>query len=224
MTSPAVRATVSMSLGVAGAVSLYGISFGALAVASGLDFWQTQVLSLVMFSGGSQFAVIGLAATGAPGLSVITAAGLLGVRNGLYAVRMSSVVGPGFWKRLLAGHWTIDESTAVAIAQTEPRAQRIGFWLTGAAIFVGWNAMTAAGAILGDALGDPRTWGLDAAAAAAFLGLLWPRIQSRQPAAVAAVAAVITVFTVPTAPAGLPVLIAAAAGVVMALLAERRHA
>ncbi|MBJ7432855.1 MAG: AzlC family ABC transporter permease [Microbacteriaceae bacterium] len=213
-----------MSLGVAGAVSLYGISFGALAVASGLDFWQTQVLSLFMFSGGSQFAVIGLAATGAPGLSVITAAGLLGVRNGLYAVRMSSVVGPGFWKRLLAGHWTIDESTAVAIAQTEPRAQRIGFWLTGAAIFVGWNAMTAAGAILGDALGDPRTWGLDAAAAAAFLGLLWPRIQSRQPAAVAAVAAVITVLTVPTAPAGLPVLIAAGAGVVMALLAERRHA
>jgi predicted branched-subunit amino acid permease len=213
-----------MSLGVAGAVSLYGISFGALAVASGLDFWQTQVLSLFMFSGGSQFAVIGLVATGAPGLSVITAAGLLGVRNGLYAVRMSSVVGPGFWKRLLAGHWTIDESTAVAIAQPEPRAQRIGVWLTGAAIFVGWNAMTAAGAILGDALGDPRAWGLDAAAAAAFLGLLWPRIQSRQPVAVAAVAAVITVLTVPTAPAGLPVLIAAAAGIVMALLAERRHA
>jgi len=224
VTASAVRASVSMSLGVAGAVSLYGISFGALAVASGLDFWQTQVLSLFMFSGGSQFAVIGLVATGAPGLSVITAAGLLGVRNGLYAVRMSSVVGPGFWKRLLAGHWTIDESTAVAIAQPEPRAQRIGFWLTGAAIFVGWNAMTAAGAILGDALGDPRAWGLDAAAAAAFLGLLWPRIQSRQPVAVAAVAAVITVLTVPTAPAGLPVLIAAAAGIVMALLAERRHA
>jgi predicted branched-subunit amino acid permease len=213
-----------MSLGVAAAVSLYGVSFGALAVASGLDFWQAQVLSLFMFSGGSQFAVIGLVATGAPGLSIVTAAGLLGVRNGLYAVRMSSVVGPGFWKRLLAGHWTIDESTAVAIAQSEPRAQRIGFWLTGAAIFVGWNAMTAVGAILGDALGDPRTWGLDAAAAAAFLGLLWPRIQSRQPAAVAAVAAVITVFTVPTAPAGFPVLIAAAAGIIMALLAERRHA
>ncbi len=224
MTTPAVRASVSMSLGVAAAVSLYGVSFGALAVASGLDFWQAQVLSLFMFSGGSQFAVIGLVATGAPGLSIVTAAGLLGVRNGLYAVRMSSVVGPGFWKRLLAGHWTIDESTAVAIAQSEPRAQRIGFWLTGAAIFVGWNAMTAVGAILGDALGDPRTWGLDAAAAAAFLGLLWPRIQSRQPAAVAAVAAVITVFTVPTAPAGFPVLIAAAAGIIMALLAERRHA
>ena len=219
--TPAVRATVSMSLGVAGAVSLYGISFGALAVASGLDFWQTQVLSLFMFSGGSQFAVIGLVAAGAAGTSVITAAGLLGIRNGLYAVRMSAVVGAGFWKRLVAGHWTIDESTAVAIAQTEPREQQRGFWLTGAAIFVGWNLMTAVGAILGDALGDPRTWGLDAAAAAAFLGLLWPRIQARQPIAIATVAAVVTVVAIPTLPPGIPILVAAATGLILALAAER---
>jgi predicted branched-subunit amino acid permease len=219
--SSATRATVSMSLGVAGAVSLYGISFGALSVASGLDFWQTQVLSLFMFSGGSQFAVIGLVAAGAAGPSIITAAGLLGIRNGLYAVRMSSVVGAGFWKRLIAGHWTIDESTAVAIAQAEPREQRRGFWLTGAAIFVGWNLMTAVGAIVGDALGDPRTWGLDAAAAAAFLGLLWPRIQARQPVAIAAVSAVVTVIAVPTVPPGIPILVAAATGLVLALLSER---
>jgi len=219
--TPAVRATVSMSLGVAGAVSLYGISFGALSVASGLDFWQTQVLSIFMFSGGSQFAVIGLVAAGAAGPSIITAAGLLGIRNGLYAVRMSAVVGAGFWKRLLAGHWTIDESTAVAIAQAEPREQRRGFWLTGAAIFVGWNLMTALGAVLGDALGDPKTWGLDAAAAAAFLGLLWPRIQARQPVAIAAVSAVVTVLAVPTLPPGIPILVAAATGLLLALFVER---
>jgi predicted branched-subunit amino acid permease len=219
--TPAVRATVNMSLGVAGAVSLYGISFGALAVASGLDFWQTQVLSLFMFSGGSQFAVIGLVAAGAAGPSIITAAGLLGIRNGLYAVRMSSVVGVGFWKRLLAGHWTIDESTAVAIAQGELREQRRGFWLTGAAIFVGWNLMTAVGAVLGDALGDPKAWGLDAAAAAAFLGLLWPRIQAFQPVAIAAVSAVVTVIAVPTLPPGIPILVAAATGLVLALVAGR---
>jgi len=219
--APAVRATVNMSLGVAGAVSLYGISFGALAVASGLDFWQTQVLSLFMFSGGSQFAVIGLVAAGAAGPSIITAAGLLGIRNGLYAVRMSSVVGVGFWKRLLAGHWTIDESTAVAIAQGELREQRRGFWLTGAAIFVGWNLMTAVGAVLGDALGDPKAWGLDAAAAAAFLGLLWPRIHAFQPVAIAAVSAVVTVIAVPTLPPGIPILVAAATGLVLALVAGR---
>ena len=213
-----------MSLGVAAAVSLYGISFGALAVASGLDFWQTQVLSLFMFSGGSQFAVIGLAAAGAPGPSIITAAGLLGIRNGLYAVRMSAVVGPGFFKRLVAGQWTIDESTAVSIAQTDPKAERVGFWLTGAAIYVGWNSMTALGAVIGDGLGDPKAWGLDAAAAAAFVALLWPRIQARQPIAIAAVAAVVTIIAVPTTPAGVPILIAAAAGLLMALVSERSRA
>lgn len=223
MTESASRATVSMALGVAGAVSLYGISFGALSVASGLDFWQTQVLSLFMFSGGSQFAVIGLVAAGSAAPSVITAAGLLGIRNGLYAVRMSAIVGAGFWKRLLAGQWTIDESTAVAIAQTEPRQQRLGFWLTGAGIYLGWNAMTALGAIVGDALGDPRSWGLDAAAAAAFLALLWPRIQTREPVAVAAVSAVVTVLAIPNTPPGIPILVAAASGLVVALLLERRR-
>lgn len=224
MTESAARATISMSLGVAGAVSLYGVSFGALAVASGLDFWQTQVLSLFMFSGGSQFAVIGLVAAGAATPSIVTAAGLLGIRNGLYAVRMSAVVGVGFWKRLLAGQWTIDESTAVAIAQSEPRQQRLGFWLTGGAIYLGWNAMTAVGALVGDALGDPRMWGLDAAAAAAFLGLLWPRIQSMQPTSIAAVSAVVTVVAIPTLPPGIPILIAAATGLALALLAERKRA
>ncbi len=224
MTTPAVRSAVGTALSVAGAVSLYGISFGALSTASGLDFWQTQVLSLFMFSGGSQFAIIGLVAGGATGFSAIAAAGLLGIRNGLYAVRMSSVVGPGFFKRLIAGHWTIDESTAVSIAQEEPRAQRVGFWVTGAAIYVGWNTTTAIGAVIGDALGDVRAYGLDAAAAAAFVGLLWPRIHSREPIAVAAVAAVVTALAIPTLPAGVPIIVAALAGLALALVRERRHA
>ena len=224
MSTPAVRAAVGTSLSVAGAVSLYGISFGALATASGLDLWQTQVLSLFMFSGGSQFAVIGLIASGGAGASAIAAAGLLGIRNGLYAVRMSSVVGPGFFKRLIAGHWTIDESTAVAMAQTDATAQRVGFWVTGAAIYVGWNSTTALGAMIGDALGDVRAYGLDAAAAAAFVGLLWPRIHSRQPIAVAAVAAVVTAFAIPTLPAGVPIIVAAVAGLALAFFWERGRA
>jgi len=185
------RATVSMSLGVAGAVALYGVSFGALSVTAGLDVWQTQVLSLFMFSGGSQFALIGLVAAGAPGATAVLAAGLLGIRNGLYSLRTAPIVGSGFWKRLVAGQWTIDESTAVALAQPTPALSRLGFWVTGAGIYLGWNAMTLVGALVGDQLGDVRAYGLDAAAAAAFLGLLWPRIQSREPVVTAVVAAVV---------------------------------
>jgi predicted branched-subunit amino acid permease len=215
------RAAISMSIGVASAVSLYGISFGALAVASGLDVWQAQVLSLFMFSGGSQFAVIGLIAAGAPGLTSVLVAGLLGVRNGLYSLRTAPLVGKGFLRRLIAGQLTIDESTAVALAQPTPSASRTGFWITGIGIYVGWNAMTFAGALLGDALGDVSAFGLDAAAAAAFVGLLWPRLTSREPVVVAVVAAVVTAVAIPFAPTGVPVLLAALVAFVFAVVRER---
>lgn len=205
------RAAWRASLAVGLAVSAYGISFGALAVASGLDIVQACVLSLVMFSGGSQFALIGVLASGgvAAGPAAIAGATLLGLRNGLYAIRVSPIVGPGWAKRLLAGHLTIDESTAVATAQPTLASQRIGFWATGAIIFVGWNLMTLVGAVLGDLLGDVRQFGLDAAAGAAFLGLVWPRLRALQPVAVAVGAAVVAAVLLPVVPQGVPVLIAA---------------
>ncbi len=202
------------------AVAAYGVSFGALAVASGLDVWQACVLSLLMFSGGSQFALIGVLASGgvAAGPAAIAGAALLGLRNGLYAVRVSPIVGRGFWRRLLAGHLTIDESTAVATAQAEPEAQRAGFWWTGWIIFLGWNLTTLIGALLGDLLGDVSAYGLDAAAAAAFLGLLWPRLRALQPVVVAIGAAVVAAVTIPVLPAGLPVILAALVAIVVGLL------
>jgi len=208
---------VRAALGVGVAVSAYGVSFGALAVASGLDIWQTCVLSLLMFSGGSQFALVGVLASGgvAAGPAAIASATLLGIRNGLYSMRMSPVVGGPWWRRLLAAHWTIDESTAVASAQPTLRGQRVGFWVTGAVIYLGWNLTTLLGALLGDLVGDVRMYGLDAAAAAAFLGLLWPRLTSRQPVAVAIAAAVVAAVLVPWLPPGLPVLAAAVVAVVV---------
>ncbi len=199
------------------AVSAYGVSFGALATASGLDVWQTCVLSLVMFSGGSQFAVIGVLASGglAAGPAAIAEASLLSVRNALYSMRVAPIVGGPWWRKVLAAHWTIDETTAVSTVQPTLRGQRIGFWVTGAVIFTGWNLTTLLGALLSNLIGDVRTFGLDAAAAAAFLGLLWPRLTSRQPVAVAVAAAVVAAVLIPWLPAGFPVLIAAVVAVVI---------
>jgi len=208
---------VRAALGVGLAVSAYGVSFGALAVASGLDVWQTCVLSLLMFSGGSQFALVGVLASGgaSAGPAAIASATLLGIRNGLYSMRMSPIIGGPWWRRLLAGHWTIDESTAVGTAQPTLRGQRIGFWVTGAVIYIGWNLTTLIGALLGDLVGDVRMYGLDAAAAAAFLGLLWPRLTARQPVVVAIAAAVVAAVLVPWLPPGLPVLAAALVAIVV---------
>ena len=205
------------ALGVGLAVSAYGVSFGALAVASGLDVWQTCVLSLLMFSGGSQFALVGVLASGgaAAGPAAIASATLLGIRNGLYSMRMSPIIGGPWWRRLLAGHWTIDESTGVGTAQPTLRGQRVGFWVTGAVIYIGWNLTTLIGALLGDLVGDVRMYGLDAAAAAAFLGLLWPRLTARQPVVVAIAAAVVAAVLVPWLPPGLPVLAAALVAIVV---------
>ncbi len=205
------RQVDTMSLGVGIATGLYGISFGALSVASGLDIWQTQLLSLLMFSGGSQFAFIGVVAGG--GLAslpaAIASAWMLGVRNGFYALQMKPLLGLLGWKMPIAAQLTIDESTGVGTAQSSNEDTRRGFWLTGAAVFVFWNTLTFAGALLGNALGDPRIYGLDAAAAAAFLGLLWPRLSSLQPLAVAVASAFVAVALTPVLAAGMPILLAA---------------
>lgn len=208
---------IRSSLAVALAVATYGVSFGALSVAAGLDVWQTCVLSLFMFSGGSQFALIGVLASGGTSASfaAITGAALLGTRNGIYAIRMAPVIGGDWRRKLLAAQFTIDESTAVATAQPTLRTQRLGFWWTGVCIYVGWNLTTLLGALIGDLIGDVRQYGLDAAAAAAFLGLLWPRLRTLQPIVVAVAAAVVAALLSPTLPPGVPVLVAALVAVLV---------
>ncbi len=192
------------------ATGLYGVSFGALAVAAGLSVWQTQALSLLMFTGGSQFAFIGIIGSGglAAAPAAVATAAFLGFRNGLYGLQTSRFLAVRRLRRFAAAHLTIDESTAVSVVQLEPAGKRLGFWHTGLAVFLWWNVMTFAGALLGNALGDPRRYGLDAAAAAAFCALLWPRLRSRETVAVAAVALLLATVLAPHVPAGVPVLVA----------------
>lgn len=202
------------SMGVGLATGLYGISFGALSSAAGLDFWQTMALSLLMFSGGSQFAFVAVISGGSTALAAaITSAWLMGIRNGFYAVRMGPILKLVGAKKLVGALVTIDESTAVGIAQDSVKEQRQGFWLTGAAVYLFWNSATAAGALMGQAMGDPRMWGMDAAAAAAFVGLIWPRLMERQALIVALLAIGLAVVSAPFVPAGVPVLIAGAGAI-----------
>ncbi len=199
-----------MGISIAIAVGVYGISFGALSVTAGLDVWQTCALSGLMFTGGSQFAFIGVIGGGGTGAAAWAAATLLGVRNGVYGMQLKALVRPPARLIPLMAQLTIDESTATATAQTDHDERVRGFWTAGAGVFVMWNTFTLIGALAGNALGDPAMWGLDGAAVAAFLGLLWPRLHGRDPAALAVVAALATIIALPLVPPGIPVLIAAA--------------
>ena len=203
--SPATR----IGLSIAFATGLYGVSFGALAVAAGLTVLQTIALSLLMFTGGSQFAFIGVIAAGGTGGAAFGASALLGIRNAVYGMQVSRMLRPRGWRRLTTAQLTIDESTATASGQTAGDEQYRGFWAAGLGIYILWNAFTALGAVLGDAMGDPRRWGLDGAAVAAFLGLLWPRLRSLDPVAIAALCALVTILAIPIVPPGVPILIAA---------------
>jgi predicted branched-subunit amino acid permease len=200
----------AISFGVGFATGVYGISFGALSVAAGLDFWQTMALSLLMFSGGSQFAFVGVIATGAGVIPAVLSAWLLGVRNGFYAIRLAPIVSLTGILKPIGAQLTIDESNAVSLSQ-EPdlKKQREGFWLTGIAVFVFWNLLTAAGALLGSVIGNPADWGLDAAAGAAFLGLIWPRLKESKLLLLAVVSAFTATMLSEFLPAGLPVLLTA---------------
>lgn len=210
------------ALAVGVATGLYGVSFGALSVAAGLSVGATIALSALMFTGGSQFAFVGVIGAGGTGGAAVATASLLGVRNGLYGLQLAPTLGVGGLRRLAAAHLTIDESTAVSLGERTTADRRLGFWATGVAVFVCWNATTALGAVVGDRLGDPRRYGLDAVAAAAFVALLWPRLSAWQPRAVAVAAAVVAAACVPALPAGVPVLVAGLVAVVAGVAGARR--
>ncbi|MCW2798152.1 AzlC family ABC transporter permease [Nocardioides sp.] len=208
LTAQARSAIVRDSLAVGLATGTYGVSFGALSVAAGLSVGQTCALSLLMFTGASQFALIGVLAAGGAPLSGALTALLLGTRNTLYGLRLAPLLAWSGWRRAGAAHLLIDESTAMSVTRSSTAAARVGFLTTGLSIFVLWNLATFGGAVAGSAIGDPRTYGLDAAVGGAFLALLWPRLHDVRARIVAVSAAALALGLVPLSPAGVPVLAA----------------
>ena len=215
------RQVVVDSLGVGVATGAYGISFGALATTSGLDVWQACALSLLVFTGASQFAFVGVIAAGGAPLTGSLTAVLLGSRNLFYGVSLAPLLRARGWRRLLAAQVVIDESTAMALGQERQDEGRLAFQLTGWSVFVLWNLMTLAGALAGAAIGDPRTFGLDAAVGAAFLALLWPRLTAAPQRLVAVVGAAVATGLVPLTAAGVPIIAGGAAAVLLGLLLGR---
>ena len=200
------------SLGVGVAVGAYGFAFGAASVAAGLSVLQTCLLSLLTFTGGTQFAVVGVVAGGGTLAAALGGGLLLGSRNTLYAMRLTPLLKVRGFKRLLAAHGTIDESTAMAVGQSDGANGRTAFWWTFGGVFVVWNLATLLGAAGTSALGDPSRFGLDAVVPAAFLALLAPRLrQGALERRIALAGAAIAAVLIPLTPPGVPVLASCAA-------------
>lgn len=204
-------AVVRDALGVGIAVGLSGFAFGVTSAGSGLTLLQTCVLSLLVFTGASQFALVGALAAGGNPFTAAAGAFFLGVRNAFYGLRLSQLLALPRAVRLPAAQWVIDETTAVSLAQPTRRSARIGFVVTGLTLYVLWNLTTLFGALGARAIGDTDAWGLDAANPAVFLALLAPMLRTGTERAVAGVAVVLGLGLLPVLPAGVPVLVAALA-------------
>lgn len=196
------------------AVAVYGLSFGVLAVAAGLSVAQTCVISLLWFTGASQFAAVAVVASGGTAMAAAAPALLLSARNGVYGIAMSRVLTGSLPLRLLASQLVIDESTAMATAQRAPEDQRRAFWATGIGVFVFWNLATLLGALGGNALGDPRRFGLDVAFPAGFVALVVPHLGKARGVHAGVLGAAIALACTPLLPAGIPIPLAALAALV----------
>ena len=222
------RGILVNAIGVGLATAAYGVSFGAISVTGGLTVLQTQVLSVFMFTGGSQFALVGVLIAGGGGASAVATSVLLGVRNAFYGLTMAPVLRVTGLRRVVAAQLTIDESTAMAVSRSvehdDGRASRLAFWSTGLSVFVCWNLATLAGALGAGALGDPRVWGLDAAIPAGFIALVWPRLRDRRSWTIGLSAAAVALVLTPFLRPGVPVLVTAVVAVIAGVLAARQKA
>ena len=124
------------ALSVAFTVGLYGAAFGAAGVTAGFSILQTCFLSILLFSGASQFAVVGIMGAGGSAISAIATATLLGFRNALYGLQMALILKVRGLKRVLAAQITIDESTAVSTLQENDEDRKRGFYLTGIGVYI----------------------------------------------------------------------------------------
>ncbi|MGW6784658.1 MULTISPECIES: AzlC family ABC transporter permease [unclassified Streptomyces] len=215
-------AVVRDALGVGVAVGLSGFAFGVTAAGAGISTLQACVLSLLVFTGASQFALVGALAAGGNPFTAAAGAFFLGTRNAFYGLRLSQLLRLPRAVRPLAAHWVIDETTAVALAQPDRKSARLGFTVTGLTLYVLWNTTTLLGSLGAEAIGDTRAWGLDAAGPAVFLALLAPMLKTATERAVAALALVLGLGFLPVLPAGVPVLIAALAAPVVLWMKGRR--
>ncbi|HET6871075.1 MAG TPA: AzlC family ABC transporter permease [Solirubrobacteraceae bacterium] len=217
---PERRAILRAAAGIGLYAGVFGLTFGAVAAASGLSATQAVAMSAVMFTGASQFALVGIVAAGGAPLAALSTALLLGLRNAFYGVPVARLVRPRGLRRLWTAHFVIDETTAMAVAQPTSRAGRYAFWATGITLYALWTLGTLTGVLIGRGI-DTAALGLDAAAPAIFLALLWPQLSRERAPIVALCAVIVTLSLVTVVPAGIPIIAAAAVAILAGLTPVR---
>lgn len=205
------------SVSITAAVAPFGFAFGVTCAQIGIRWFEAAAFSTLVFSGGAQFAAVGVLKDHGSAATAVTAGLLLSVRLLAYGVVLAPSLAVPFWKRALLSQYVIDETMAVAtshrgLTPEDRRLQRYGFAWCGTALFLGWNVATLAGVLIAGSAGEwIERLGVDATIPASFLALIWPRLSDPVQRRVAAGGAILATALIPVAPPGVPIIAAALA-------------
>ena len=204
------------------AVWFIGLSYGAVAVASGFPLWVPVALSVLVLAGASEFLFIGIVAAGGNPIAAALAGLLVNARHLPYGLALPDMTGPDMtgpevagsgvtgrsWRRLLGSHVMNDESVVFALAQEDLPRKRAAYWACGLGVLLCWPAGAVLGALIGSLIRNTSAFGLDAMFPAVILALIVPALRDRRTVRAALAGAVIALATTPFLPAGVPLLLA----------------
>ncbi|GAA1969569.1 AzlC family ABC transporter permease [Kitasatospora viridis] len=191
------------------AVGVIGVSYGTIAVASHLPAWLPVVMACLVVAGASEFLFVGIVAAGGNPFAAVAAGLLVNARHLPFGLSLPDVLGQG-WRRLFGSHLMNDEAVVFALSTPDPDRRRAAYWLCGLGILVCWPTGAVLGTVLGSAVHDTATFGLDAMFPAVLLALVLPALRERPKRRAALAGAAVALATTPFLPAGLPVLLALA--------------
>ena len=153
----------------------FGAAYAVSARAAGLTLFETQLMSLIVLSGGAQFSAAGLFAVNASPLTIVATTFLINARHLLYGVSLGRLLPFGLRERFLAAHLLTDEAYGVTLSNP---LRSVSFFMgAGSSLYLIWNLSTLAGALLSDLVPDPAALGLDFIFPLAFLALLIPLLK-----------------------------------------------
>lgn len=206
------RSIRAQAISIGLAISPFGLAFGALCAESGVGVWEALGFSSLVFGGSSQFAAVSVLADDGTVIAAVTAGLLLNLRSLAFGVSMApSLKGSLLW-RAGVSQLMIDESTAIGSSQSTHELRRYGYLWGGLSVFVLWNATTLIGvSVLSEAESLITDLGIDATIPAAFLGLIWNKLENARHRVVALIGAITALILIPITPAGIPVIAAASA-------------
>lgn len=201
----------------------FALAFSVLARTAGFTTLETQAMSVLIFAGGAQVAIVTLFANGAGALAMAGTAALVNLRYLLYGMSLSRL-----WPertappKPIAGLLMTDETYGLVIRDLHRGGGSPAYAFgASAGLFVVYNAATLVGSLAGHLLPDPSTIGLDFVFPLTFVALLLPLVRNKRQIAVALVSLVAVLIARETMATGAAIMTAATLAAATGVMLER---